>query len=907
MSNELISSPELVTDAEKFTVIYVALKDALKNYDKLWTYLYPDNFSEPQLGQRVLVPFGSKNILKEAYIFIIVNYSSTERGDIVCADQRLLPYYQNNYDFSYEYINELKRNLKLKTPKQVFTETLIPDKNQLYLAELMASYYNCSRLKALSLMYPSYLNIKKKEVLIIDKRETEKLKFQTASFLSSSFWDYLIKQRVSPFSMSYRQALQEDKKFQNLFDDKKNTLLKTYSFFTVDLFKKYLRYFFADILHEDLSEVSCSSILNLLFKIDGVHYCKFYEFGNTRYFYSISDKNEALLYLNNGGFNDEALNMAVELLLEGDLSEDELCRYGYVKNKDLKILNSLTFIRKYKSEDKSKPEDKSNDDLSYTDYPSGIVLNEEQNSVYHNLKMKLQSDEYSENLLFGVTGSGKTEIYLNLAEEALKAGKSAIILIPEISLTSQMIARFEKRFASQMAVLHSALTTKERFQNWEKIKKARAKLILGARSAVFAPCSNLGLIIIDEEHDSSYQSQINPYYDARTVARMRLKDGGLLLLASATPAINTYYYFLNKYPQNILRLTKRPGHAVLPKVYIEDISENKSKSSSYLISDKIKSSLQLCFDKKEQAMFLINRRGFAAKYICLDCCSDILCPKCEIPLHYHAAKNRLLCHHCNYSTTVYKTCPYCSSSNIYAKNEAIEAYENELKTLFPKQKILRMDFDSVNARNSHENILNKFRNEDYDLLIGTQMIAKGHDFPNVSFVAICALDHILYMDNIYDSHELYFQLICQTAGRAGRSDIPGKVIVESSNIDNYALTYACLQDYEAFYNVELAYRKEKELPPFVTVMELMLTVKKEKDSFKFMNIILQSLRQKLLKCEKYKEGSFEAAYPYKFNNQYRWIYKLYFYNKNNAFSMRNYLESIKLSSGCSLKVKLYPW
>ncbi len=390
-----------------------------------------------------------------------------------------------------------------------------------------------------------------------------------------------------------------------------------------------------------------------------------------------------------------------------------------------------------------------------------FTLNEEQAKALNSITL----DTFKEYLLFGVTGSGKTEVYLQLIQKVLAEGKKAIMLVPEISLTPQMTDRFLSRFGNTVAILHSRLSKGERFDEWRKIKQGDAKIVIGARSAIFAPMDNIGVMIIDEEHDASYKSETSPKYDVRDVAR---KMGEMyqcpVVLGSATPDVRTYYHALNG-DITLLKLTKRISSKGLPKVYIVDMREELKTGNKTPFSRNLFYKIKDNHEKKEQSMLFLNRRGYSTFIMCRDCGYVVKCNSCDVSMTYHQTENKLICHYCGRVLNPPTICPSCHSEKIRYFGTGTQKVEQELKKYLPDISILRMDVDTTRTKNAHEEILNKFRREQIDVLLGTQMIAKGHDFENVTFVGVLAADGLFHMGD-YKANERAFDLLTQVVGRA---------------------------------------------------------------------------------------------------------------------------------------------
>ena len=447
--------------------------------------------------------------------------------------------------------------------------------------------------------------------------------------------------------------------------------------------------------------------------------------------------------------------------------------------------------------------------------------------------------------MFGVTGSGKTEIYIQLIEEALKLEKSSIMLVPEISLTPQTVDRFLSRFGEdKIAVLHSKLSAGERFDQWKKIERGQAKIVIGARSAIFAPVKDLGLIIIDEEHDESYKSENAPRYNAKEIAKYLAEEKQIpLVLGSATPDMNTYHKAVNGEIE-LLELTKRANQMELPEVKIVDLRQELAHGNKSMISTELKAEIEENIKNKKQTILFLNRRGFSTFIMCRDCGYTAKCKNCNITLTYHLKENKLKCHYCGYEIRAITVCPECGSKNIRYFGTGTQKLEEQIKTLFPQASTIRMDMDTVTKKNSHEEILNKFKKEGIDILIGTQMVVKGHDFPNVTLVGVIAADSSLNIDD-YRAHERTFQTLTQVAGRAGRGKDKGKVIIQTYNPDAFCIQYAKKQDYKVFYNTEIMLRKQLRYPPFCDIILIGISSENKNEIVNVSKKIYDNMKEKI--------------------------------------------------------------
>ena len=500
-----------------------------------------------------------------------------------------------------------------------------------------------------------------------------------------------------------------------------------------------------------------------------------------------------------------------------------------------------------------------------------LEFTEEQQNAYNEISDKMDKNKYEEYLIYGVTGSGKTEIYLQLIEKALNNNKTSIMLVPEISLTPQTVDRFIARFGEEnIAVLHSKLSIGERFDQWNKIKSGQAKIVIGARSAIFAPVQNLGIIIIDEEHDSSYKSESTPRYNAKDVARYLCYESNIpLVLGSATPDTGSLYRTIKK-QSVLLRLNKRANNAKLPEIEVVDLREELSKKNKSMLSEKLQESIKENLENKKQTILFLNRRGFSTFVMCRDCGYTAKCKNCDITLTYHKSTNKLKCHYCGYETKVITKCPECGSENIRYFGTGTQKLESEINTLFPEAKTIRMDVDTVTKKNSHEKILTDFKENKADILIGTQMVVKGHHFPNVTLVGVIAADGSLNM-NDYRANEITFQILTQVAGRAGRGEDAGKVIIQTYNPDNFTIECVKQQNEEMFYNTEMRLRKQLKYPPFCDIIVIGVSSKDEQITMK----VAQSLH-KYLKDRVENENIGIMLYKAlpapidKIKNKYRW-------------------------------------
>jgi primosomal protein N' (replication factor Y) (superfamily II helicase) len=511
----------------------------------------------------------------------------------------------------------------------------------------------------------------------------------------------------------------------------------------------------------------------------------------------------------------------------------------------VKSLEKLELVTKFEEEIRRVPDADLQEEIIES-FP--LTLNSDQAAALDKIKEFINSESPKKPvLILGVTGSGKTEVYLQAASHALSLNQTVLVLVPEISLTPQTVRRFKARFASlhdQVAVMHSHLSQGERFDEWHRIRKGHAKIVIGARSAVFAPLPNLGLIIVDEEHENSYKQDSEPRYHGRDIAVLRANfEKCTIVLGSATPSLESFQNSEeNKY--QLVRLNYRADHQVMPLVRILDmrIEQEKQKSQSVIISDKLRIALEERIQKKEQSILFLNRRGFARSLQCPACGEVCQCPHCSIALTYHRADDRLMCHICGHQAIVPRKCPSCRDPSITLQGFGTQKIEDVLKKNLPKAFIARIDADAMRKKNTLRDTLNAFKAKKIDVLIGTQMIAKGLHFPNVTLVGIINADVGLHAPD-FRAAERTFQLITQVAGRAGRGELEGEVIVQTFTPHSPAIQYARKHDFDGFAEQELECRKQFYFPPFGRCAVLTVRSKHERRA----EFTLQTLHRKLLK------------------------------------------------------------
>ena len=461
--------------------------------------------------------------------------------------------------------------------------------------------------------------------------------------------------------------------------------------------------------------------------------------------------------------------------------------------------------------------------------PAPIKLNDEQQHALDEIAKAIDEKKAETFLLEGITGSGKTEVYLHAISKALAQGRTALMLVPEISLTPQMVRQVKARFGQEVAVLHSALSEGEKYDEWRRIRRGETKVVVGARSAVFAPLKNIGLIVIDEEHESSYKQESDPRYNARDVAIWRSKYHHCpLVLGSATPSLGSRAR-AQKNVYHLLRLTKRANNKKLPKVRLIDLKHVQFAGGQFDLSLELVDAIKKRLEKKEQVILMLNRRGFANFMLCRECGFVLKCPNCDVSLNLHKDTNSMQCHYCGHTEPIPTRCPNCQSSQIRFLGTGTQKVQEELEELLPGARILRMDVDTTRRKGSYKKILDAFGNHEADILLGTQMIAKGLDFPNVTLVGVINADTGLWFSD-YNASEKTFELLTQVAGRAGRADKEGEVLIQTYNPEHYAIQLAKTQDYERFYGYEMNVRHAGHYPPYFFTVLISIAAKKEQNA-----------------------------------------------------------------------------
>lgn len=581
---------------------------------------------------------------------------------------------------------------------------------------------------------------------------------------------------------------------------------------------------------------------------------------------AISPEDAAVIAENKRRRSPQQANLLDLLCSFEALPSHELMRFTGASRQSLKSLCTAELVELYQREVYRRPQ------IHAEEAESLPVLNAEQAAAFAGLSELARSGKASAALLFGVTGSGKTSVYIHLIQEQLTCGKTAILLVPEIALTPQMLATFSSHFGEQIAVLHSSLTSGERYDEWKRVKSGKARLVIGTRSAVFAPVENLGIIIIDEEQEETYKSENSPRYHAREIAKFRCaRSDCMLLLGSATPDIvSRYYAKTGRYAY--FALHSRFNEQQMPTVRIVDMKRELRRGNGGNISSVLQEEIASNLERSEQSILFINRRGAHKLITCGACGFTYKCPRCSVSLTYHSANNRLMCHYCGYSTRIDPVCPDCGGTlnHIGAGTQLIV---EELQQLFPDAPILRMDTDSVTPVGSHEALFEKFKNENIPIMVGTQMVTKGLNFENVTLVGVISADQSLYAGD-YRAGERTFSLITQVVGRGGRGAKPGRAVIQTYTPDNETIRLAAQQDYEAFFISELSLREIQNTPPFCDILTITASGQEEAQVVRACRFARQRLEQ-LLSGK--KEIRFLGPTPLsvvKVNNRYRYRVQL---------------------------------
>ena len=710
------------------TVVHIAVEQATFSFDKLYSYLWPDTLGNPQIGVRVLVPFGGGNRTRQGLVMDCVQQEQTAG---------------------------LKSVLSVMDAQPLLSLEMVS------LARFMQERTFCTLFDAVRAMLPTGLYLQVKPVL------------RPAVDVDPAVLDTL--------TPNERQMLAFVSKCPGGADQE--TLLRRLG------------------MEEDAPALRHLLELGVLVRgVDGFRHTGDATVRTVRLLPRDPDAEMPKL--------TEKQQSVLSLLEDvGAASVKEVCYFSGVTPAVVNALAQKGLVQIYDAEVLRTPYD--------TSEPAPPIvsraLNDEQQQAYERLLDMYAARQPAAALLYGVTGSGKTSVYMNLIDKVLEDGRQVIVLVPEISLTPQMMSLFLQKYGRRVAVLHSSLAIGERMDEWKRIKRGEARIVVGTRSAVFAPCDELGLIVMDEEQEHTYKSESNPRYHARDIARFRCAHhNALLLMTSATPSVESYHAAQSgRY--TLLELTHRYGDVQLPQVEVVDLRGEEVGES--VLGPTLLQRMQTCLDNEQQVILLLNRRGYHTHLSFRSCGQVITCPSCSISLTYHRANNRLMCHYCGHSQPVPKLCPTCGSDKIRFCGLGTQLVEDELAQLFPDVSVLRMDTDTTMSRSSYEEKFRDFAEGKYRIMIGTQMVAKGLDFPNVGLVGVLSADQSLYGDD-YRSYETTFALLTQVIGRAGRRSEQGLAVVQTYTPDNPVIELAAEQNYTDFFGMEIASRKMMHYPPY---------------------------------------------------------------------------------------------
>lgn len=708
---------------------------------------------------------------------------------------------------------------KIKEIDDILDESPLISSENIDLIKWMRNRYMCTYIDCLNLFYPKGYSLETRKIVEIGKIEDEfELEDEEMKLINTL--------RLSSSAVTYEDLTKNFTK-KLISDMKKKRLIKIIWEYKDKKNEKFIKYI---------------SLADTVENIEKLVKDKKYRLGNKQ--------KELIKFLS---LNESVEQDALMQLLELSRST--------IKSLESKGIVKIEMVEYYR---------KSINKLAYKD--KEISLNKEQKEIYESILDKINCNSRKASLLHGVTGSGKTEIYLELIEYMLSQGMDSIFLVPEIALTPQMIARVRNRFGDIVGVFHSMLSEGEKHDVFREIKEGNVRVVIGTRSALFLPFTSLGLIVIDEEHEMSYRSEMTPKYDSIEVARyMAYKQGVTVLLASATPSISDYYR-AEKGEYDLLTLNKRANNKPMPEIEVVDMREELHKGNKDDLSEKMIEEIQRTVESGNQAILFLNRRGFASFLTCKDCGHVFRCDRCDISLTYHKYKNKGVCHYCGKEEVIPDKCPECGNKNISPIGIGTEKIELYLKEKFPDYKILRVDKDTTSKKGQLEKILNSFNSGQADILIGTQILSKGHDFDNVTLVGIISADMMLnYPD--YRAFESTFQLITQVSGRAGRSDKEGKVILQSYNTEHYAIQKAIDYDYKGFYQKEIAIRKTFGYEPFNNIFRLVFSGYKynkvRENADRFLKTLEYLLKENNIYFSDLILGPNECSIN-KINDKYRW-------------------------------------
>ena len=843
-----------------FKIAEVVVDETVFHFDKPYDYIVPKELSQDVfVGQRVVVPFGRSNQKKLGLILNIREFNQE---------------FNQEFDFKKNSSKQLKScKLLQSSSKNVLLKQIIEvvDKERIVTPEMikiilwLKNHTFCCYFDAVKLVVPAGYNISLVKKYKMSDELTDEI-FETLSVDEKSLIDIFRSQMRGKHKRSFRNNFEAT-------DIRLESLTKSQQKILKILVGKNL------IQERDVLKQKVKDQKSLMIKLNDDYYI------NPDRDCKLTSKQQKVVDLLR---DSESASVKEVLYLCGVTKSvlDKLTQKEITSYFEIEMYRSPYAFKEKQESTGDKDEDK-----DYKKDYKDIRLNENQQEIFENLKIMIDKNKFDVALLRGVTGSGKTLIFIELMKYVVGLKKQVVLLVPEISLTPQMIALLEKHFGNLVAVLHSGLSLAQRLDEWKRVKRQEAKIVLGTRSAIFAPVENVGLIIMDEEQEASYKSETVPRYHARDIAKLRaFYNNALFLMASATPSVDTYFH-LKKNKFNIFKLDKRYNNISLPEISVVDMKRERQNGNSSFFSQELLNSIQENLEKKQQSIIFINRRGYNTIVRCDECGEVKTCPNCSIALTYHKANNKMLCHYCGYVEDITIKCPSCGSFYLKYLGVGTQKIETQLESIFPQAKILRLDSDTTMTRFSHDKYFKDFLDKKYDILIGTQMIAKGLNFPGVTLVGVIDADRLLYSSD-YRGSEKTYDLITQVIGRSGRGDVEGRAIIQTSSADNYIFDLIADQNYENFFKQEILSRKSLLYPPFCDMSIVGIVGEEENLVFEAGSQIF-SLIKKLVSGP-YKDVKLKMFGPVsevvsKVNNKYR--YKIFLKHRDDK-RYRSLMKSV---------------
>lgn len=776
-------------------------------------------------------------------------------GKIKIGNKVIVPFGKGNkllegFVFELESSKEIKKIRGIKNIKDILDDDIHLSETQIKLCKWMRDTYLCSFYEAIQCLIPRGTTLKKKKIYKLEDSSLDLLQLSDQTLNCANL---IIRRLREKQFLTHNELIKDlgydcSKELNKLL--KENTVTIEEKFYT-DIKVKYKKVVKVNFEPSSVDEV-VSSIPKRAYK-----------------------QVELLKYLSK--VNKMDLNHLIKKAKTSRAVINELAKKSLIVVED-------------------EVEHRTPIDINKIERDKPNVLNEEQLDAYNSILEFIEKQRYEPFLLHGVTGSGKTEVYMQLVEKVMKNGRQAVILVPEISLTPQIVEKFLRRFGDNVAVLHSKLSLGERYDQWRKIKNNELSIVIGARSAIFAPCSNLGLVIIDEEHESSYKSEMNPKYHTIDVAKyLCMENNAVLVMGSATPSVEGYYS-AEKGDYKLLELKNRFNKKPLPDVEVVDMRTELEEGNKSIFSRKLYGSIKKSLLDNKQVILFLNRRGHSTFVSCRSCGYVLKCSNCDISLTYHNKNNIAKCHYCGYKSPVPKICPECKSKYIKFFGLGTEKVEEYVNKLFPSYRTRRLDIDTTSRKGSLEKIIDSFERREIDILIGTQMVTKGLDFPYVTVVGVLSADITLNLPD-YRSNERTFQLLTQVAGRAGRHDFTGHVVVQTYSPNNYAINASQNHDYLDFYKREISLREEFNYPPFHQIVNIIVLGKNEDSVVRSVNKLFQKIEGEILKNKDLKDTQMLGPNPAilgRIKENYRWqiLLKYQSVDHENIKSIINYICNI---------------